>query len=569
MEENKIIQSVKDTVKKFNTGFIEVGGLNYKFRTKEFLDLIFLYKNQVDVANPDILGKNNRNTFFYELNSQTNKIKEQVELDLKDFTVMVPGDDMSRFVLKAGNSNFLKDNNIGEVSDEITDNQVDYGSGFLKIWQGEDKKLKAKSIDPFYIIFDQYNFKKGAKIETFIKTLEQIMEDDKYTDEAKAKYAGLYPQYFTDKDVANTKIRLYQAVSDNKKSQTISVVDIENEILLYTHETKNKIVRYYKFDYIKRGGFPDALGVGVNELVFNKIVQSKVNRTRLDKVLEISSKIVFQKFIDNENENLIGKDILSLDDNEIVGYTNKDGAIQPLNLGGVNQIAMLTNEITKISNGIGNDTSVFDAMSGKTLPSGTSAQLGNLLTENASTIFTKIRDKYARGWATVYKEVIIPYFLDNFDNLADLKTILTGTDLLVVKDKIKKYLVARDYALSVINDVPFDKAEAEQNAEREIKNNDIVIGDYFKKIKEKLDNVSIFISGEEVNKPAVSALIQDLRNIYVQNPMLLKDQFYISAIKKQAEYDAGLSEYEIDMLLEQVQEPQQLVEAQNQALEAK
>lgn len=557
MEENKIIDNAKNDVKKFGNGFIEVGGLGYKFRTREFLDLIFLYKNQVDVANPDILGKNNRNTFFYELNSQTNKIKEQIELDLKDLNLLIPGDEMSRFVLKAGNQNFLRKNNVGEVCDEVSDNMVDYGSGFLKIWKDSKGKLCAKSIDPFYIIFNQYNFKKGDKIESFTRTVYEIMNDDKYTNEAKVKYLGLFPNYKEEKDIANKVIKLYQVVNDTKDNQTISVVDIENEILCYTFTTKEKLVRYYKFDYIKRSGFTDALGVGVNELVFNKIVQSKVNRTRLDRVMEISSKIVFQKFIDNENENLVGRDVVSLDDNEIIGYTNKDGAIQPLNLGGNNQITMLTNELTRISNSIGADTSVFDALSGKTLPSGTSAQLGNLLTENASSTFTKIREKYARGWAEVYKETIIPYFMDNFDNLTDLKTILTGTDLLIVKNKVKKYLVARQYALSVIDNVPFDKVKAEKEAEQEIKKNAIVIGDYFKEIKKNLDNVSIFISGEEINKPAATALLQDLRTVYAQNPALLRDPFYTSAIKKQAEYDAGLSEYEIDLLLEQVQTTQQ------------
>lgn len=556
-----IIDNVKKSVAKFNNGYIEVGGLGYKFRTKDFLDLIFLYKNQVDVANPDILGKNNRNTFFYELNSQTNKIKEQVEIDLKDLTILVPGDQMSKFILKAANLNFLKDNNIGEVADEVSDNSVDYGSGFLKVWKDGNDELKAKSIDPFYIIFNQYDFKKGDKIEAFSRSLNEILADDKYDNEAKTKYMGLFPNY---KEIGNKLIKLYQVVSDDKNGQTISVVDIENEILCFTHTTKEKIVRYYKFDYIKRSGFTDALGIGVNELVFNKIVQSKVNRSRLDRVMEIASKIVFQKFIDNENENLVGRDIVSMDDNEILGYTNKDGAIQPLNLGGTNQITMITNELTKISNSIGYDTSVFDALSGKTLPSGTSAQLGNLLTENAATTFKKIQDKYARGWATVYKDVIIPHFVENFDSLTDLKNILTGSDLLIVKDKIKKYLVARSYALSVINDVPFVKAEAEKDADIDIKKNKVIIGDYFKELKDKLDNINIFISGEEINKPSATALIQDLRNVYATNPNLLRDPFYISAIKKQAEYDAGLSEYEIDLLLEQVQEPvaQQTIQTQ-------
>ena len=43
--------------------------------------------------------------------------------------------------------------------------QLDYGSGFLKVWKTTDNKIHLKSIDPYYMIFNQYNFKDGLKTE--------------------------------------------------------------------------------------------------------------------------------------------------------------------------------------------------------------------------------------------------------------------------------------------------------------------------------------------------------------------------------------------------------------------
>lgn len=556
--DTNIIRNTKKIIKDFDYGFIEIGSLGYKFKTSEFLDLIFLYKNSVDAKTPDILSINNRNTFFYELNSQIKKIKEQIQLDPRDLNMLIPGDGLARFVLKASNLKFLSSNDFGEVLDRVSDNGVDYGSGFLKLWLNGEDVLCARSVDPFHLKFNSYNFKKGGKVETFTKTVQDILEDDKYNNEARLAYKLKYPNYLTED--ADKEIQLSQLVEDVGEGQRVSVVDVKNEIVLSTFEKKKgKVVWYYKFDFDKRSGFEDALGVGANELVFNKIVQSKVNRERLDKVMEIATKLVFQKQIDNENDDLVGKDHFSFDDGEVLGYTTNP--LQPLNVGGAAQIQMLTQELTNISNTIGSDLSVFDALSGKTLPSRTSAQLGNLLTENASSTFKKIQQSYGRVIGRAYKEVVIPYFIDNFDTNSNLKNILTGYDIKIVEGKIKNYLLARAYALSVIKDEEWNKEEATKEAENLIKRNSVVVGDYIKTIKKSLDNIQVFITDEEVNKPAVAALMQDLRAVYAANPPLLKDPFYTSVIKKQAEYDAGLSEYEIDLLLEQIpdQNPEAVV----------
>lgn len=136
-----IVDTTKRTVENFNNGFLE-GEMGYKFRTKDFLNVIFLYSNSVDTKNPDLLGRNNKNTFVDEIMSTVEKIKEQIRLDVRDIAFMVNGaSSLGRFIPKAANRKMLDDNNFAEEMDEIPDNAATFGSGFLKVWE-VDGKLK-------------------------------------------------------------------------------------------------------------------------------------------------------------------------------------------------------------------------------------------------------------------------------------------------------------------------------------------------------------------------------------------------------------------------------------------
>ena len=132
-DKTKMIEKIKKHIDDYNTGYLEMS-LGYKFRTKQFLDVLFLYTNSVDTKNPDLLGVNNKNTFVYEAQSSIRKVKEQVRLDIKDINFMIEGAmPLSRFIPKAANRKVLKDNNFAVTLDEVPDNAVDYGSGFLKV----------------------------------------------------------------------------------------------------------------------------------------------------------------------------------------------------------------------------------------------------------------------------------------------------------------------------------------------------------------------------------------------------------------------------------------------------
>lgn len=547
-DDNKIIELAKRTIDDFNEGYLEAD-MGYKFRTKAFMNVVFLYSNSVDTKNPDLLGVNNRNTFVNDAQSSIEKIKEQIKMDLKDMNFLLPGSSsLSRFVVKAANRKILNENDFAVVIDEVPDNAVDFGSGFLKVWKSEGR-LKMRSIDPYDMAFNQYNFRKGLKIERMMRSIRSIVDDERWDVDARTILRKKTKEDELDKEIA-----IYQVVRDYPDgTQSIYVVDIDNELVYYSFKTKKgeeKIVSYYKYDYEKRKGFPDALGKGCYEKVFNKLVQSKVNRERMDLVMEIASKLAFQKQMDNERDNYAGKEVVKLKTGQIIGH--RGNRIEVINTGGTEQIAALNNQINSVANTIGNDLNMSEALLGKTLPSGTSGVLGNLLTENSSSVYKDKQEDYAKFLDKVYKDSVIPYILGVFDSSADLRKYLEPNDIRIIERNVINYLVAQRQIDAAILDVPFNRGLAEQEVKQQIKGKKLISGELLDKLREEAKGIETFISGESVSKAQTVAFLREMRQTYAANPQLFRDPLYVEMLKKEAEYDNGVSGVEIDNLLQEL-----------------
>jgi hypothetical protein len=545
-EKNKaLVDEAKRTIDDYNTGYLEAD-MGYKFRTRAFLEVVFLYVNGVDVRNPDILGKNNKNTFVNEAESYVEKIKEQIRMDIKDLNFLITGASaLGQFIPKAANRKMLEENNFADDMDDVPDNAAVFGSGFLKVWES-DKKMNIRSIDPFYIIFNQYNFKDGLKIERMRKTYRWIIDNEKYDKAARHKLSEDIPKADWDKEIV-----IYQVVKDLKDGgQEISVLNVDREEVYYNYESKEKVVSYYKFDYKKRKGFPDALGVGCYEKVFNKIVQSKVNRERMDRVMEVASILAFQKQMDNERDNYVGKEMVKLKPTAILGH--KGNKIELLDTGGIKQANIINQQLGQIISTIGNDLNVSEALAGNTLPSGTSGTLGNLLTENSSSVLKEVKKNYAKFIDRIYHDRLNQHILDVFDSATNLKEYLDPNDITLIQTSVIDYLVAQKQIDAAINDVPFDLGAATEAVKREIKGKPLISGSLLDKLREEVKGIRTYISGEAVSKLQTVSFLREMRATFAKNPELFKSPFYIETLKKEAEFDAGISGIEIDNLLKEL-----------------
>lgn len=540
-----VIKAARRTITNYNDGALEAAR-GYKFRTRAFLEVIFLYINSVDVKNPDLLGKNNRNTFIYEARSEIEKIKEQIRLDIVDLNFQIPGaSTLGRFIPKAANRKMLEDNDFAEDLDFIVDDAADFGSGFLRVWE-VDGHIKLNSIDPFNMIFNQYNFKDGLKAERMRKSIKWILNNEKYDADAREKLRGE-----TALDDMENEITFYQTVEDLPGGgQRVSVVDLDREDVYFTHDSKKQLISYYKFDRKKRKGFPDALGVGYNEEIFNRLVQSKVNRERMDRVMEVAAVLAFQKQMDNERDSYVGKEVVKLKPTAILGH--KGNKIEPLDLGGVKQANLINTQLSEIINSVGTDLNVGEALQGNTLPSGTSGALGNLLTENQSSVHKEVQKKYANFIGIVYKERLTPYLLKVFDSADNLKDYLDPNDIKLVEKNVINYMVVLKQIDAVIREESFNMALAKDEVKRELKGKPLISGDLLEQLRSEVQGIKTFITGEKINKAQTVAFIRELRAQYQSNPAQFKDPFFVSLIKKEAEFEAGLEPIEIDNLLTEI-----------------
>lgn len=555
-EQKKIIKETRDTINDFTTGYLEAD-MGYKFRTRDFLNVIFLYINSVDVKNPDILGRTNKNTFIYEVQDAIEKIKEQIRLDIKDIGFLVNGaSSLGRFVVKSANRKLLKENQFAKDLDDVADNSVDFGSGFLKIWKDGSGKLKLKSKDPYKIYFDQYNFTKGIKVEKLDpKTYKEILLNEDYDDDARNL---LSEKIGGNEEELKKKVNLYQMAKPNRDGgNDIAVVDLENDIVLFSYEG-NKDLEYYKFDYKHRPGFPDALGVGANEKVFNVIVQTKLNRARMDKVMEIASKMPFQKEIDPERDNVVGKEMTKIKDGVVLGH--KGNPISALNLGGDKQVAFISNELNGLIGKAGKLLNVGEALAGNTLPSGTSGALGNLLTENSSSVLKEVKKHYAQFISMVYDLSIKPYILQVFKKNINLEKYLDKNDIKLIQKQTINYLVALDQIDAQISGEEFNEAASMEKAKATIKNKGFESGELLGKMIEEVEDIEVFISGEKKSKAQTVAFLREMRMTYAQNPGLFKSPFFVDALKREAEFESGVSGVEIDEMIELLdQEPEESI----------
>ena len=245
---------------------------------------------------------------------------------------------------------------------------------------------------------------------------------------------------------------------------------------------------------------------------------------------------------------MVGKDFVDLEDGMIVGHKGKP--ITALNTDGAKQVTLLRNEIVSVMNSIGNDLNTPEALQGNTLPSGTSGVLGNLLTENASSVLKEFKKSYANFIDYVYTDSILKYILDTLQTDDDLKKYLTPNDYRLVKLSVKKYLIASKYIDSVIENRPFDRAVAEAEAEKELGKKKIIPGELLKKLREEMEGITTYISGENLSKAQAVSFLNDLQAKYLSNPQALKDPFIKTLITRVAEYDAGISSLEVEQLFE-------------------
>lgn len=549
MQNKQILQTTKQILDSWTTGYLEAD-MNYKFRTKDMLAMFFLYKNGVDARNPDLLGVDNLNTFINPVADDIEKLKEQTRIDLKDLNFLVHNaSSLSRFVVRAANRKFLKSNEMATVLDRVVDNSIEFGSGYLKLWM-KDGVLKARSIDPTKIFFDQYDFKKGKGI-LIRRTYQEIADNDEYKNTDKIlKDINL-------KEQGHEAIYLQEMYLPRKGGGTIYAhVSAEHDAVLYTTEFDEEMI--YKFDSMKREGFPDALGIGAYERSFNVIVQTKVARERMESVMAVASNLLYQKEIDHEKENLVGNDLTKPDvKGKIIGH--KGNPITALNTGGTEQMNLLMTVLGELQQSAGSGLNITDALRGdaNSLPSSASGVLATVLAENSSSVLKEVKKAYANFVSMLYDKRIVKFILGVFDSSESLAKYLDPHDMRMIKAEDANFLLAQKEIDHVIVSPfqPFNQFLAREEVRNELKDKEYTSEITLKKIQDEVKGVETFISGELESKAKSLAFYDKQLEVYRANPQIFQDPFYVAGVKVTAGLE-GIHELQLENWLRELPETQ-------------
>ncbi len=560
-DEKKRLDEAKRTLKDYKQQELTILSNNYKFPTYNWLNLIYLYIMGVEGQFPNLLG-NNPNTFINDFIELGDKIKEQVKLDLIDlqFNVGYSISKKGEMVVSGANVKFQNEYNdedysFSETIDLIAEDAVDYGSGFMMLWKDAKGILRNKHIDPMKIVFNQYDFKNGVKIQQIRKTLRSILSNSKYNETAKEALKQEYDDYT---EHLEDIIVLYKTATPtgklNKKGLSGDKIDIwsfEKEILFFTGETDFPL--YWKFDAIKRRGFQDALGIGIYEKGFNVLMGLKKNRERLEVVMEILSKMAFWKKKEGtpDGDAIIGNKYQELEPGIIMAYN--ENPIEPAELGGEKQFQVLMQTLAGLKEEAGSKLTVNEALQGKTLPSGYSFALGNQQMEMASSVLKEMQKNYGKWLRMIYKQVIIPYILEAFDSQEALNKHLSATDIRKLKQGAINDLVALAEIKHSINpqtiNEPFNYELEKEKAEKLVEQKGFIPDELLDQLKENIKDIDINITGERKSKAQTQAFIDYVLQLKQANPQALDDTQIIKLLKAKAKTDVGLTPDEVDELL--------------------
>ena len=451
------------------------------------------------------------------------KIMEQVRYDLKDlnfiYTDDVGGDisdqRISQEAISGIHRKFLADNDFEEVMDENVNDGIIYGSGIQMTYK-EKGILKTKNVDLLNLYWNPSNFAGGMKIKPFSKTLRQIINDKKMD---KASVKKLIQD--TCKTDVVTKltleeleqpINLYKVFTPTEKDGKMHVDIIDQDRDLHYFEHKDFPVSFQKWDRKKRKGFQDALGVGAFEEIFNIFIQNKEYAKMVDKNLRISANTLYQKKIDHKTDNMVGRNVLDAEPGTINGYI--DTPITPMSMGGSEPLAQLHNFRSSLDLELSNAMNVGEVLSGAKAPSGMSYALGNLLSENSSSVIKETKKGYASFLRKFYRQEVIPYMISAFDAKVDIRKYLSSGQLRSIIEFVSARKVQLKQIDALVNDKPFNLSLVTQRVERETENEKLNTTKILTRLKENIQSIEPFISGEQVSNLQRQTFLEKLEREY-------------------------------------------------------
>ena len=511
--QKEIVEKARNLKKRFYLPITLSNG--YVFNTHGNITMDYLYDNLVTVEEPELLSSSG--SFLNTLTADIRKADEQTAIDVKDINPKSRNlSKMAKKIIRGANNKFLITSNFQKENEVFNHNRNAYGSAIFKKYTIDNKPI-IKNIDPTKIFFNPTNFKDGYKMETFTKTPNQIINDERFDILARKKIRGKTDKEELDK--ARTfyiffgKLdNMYLDKSIKGQSFQLHFLDLENELVLLSAEREEEM--YCKDDRIKRQGFSDAWGIGMYEENANALYQDKISRESLNKILKKLSITAFAKQSTNEEADVeLVRELEEngINDNDLILHT--EGDIRTMDLINPNSEVSIYNHINSIQNFIQKNTGVTDTLRGDSNPSDSGIKVSYQL-EAASTPFKRLQISYGEFLSSFYSKGLLKYIMDGLKKEEDISKWLLNGDLKSIEEEASYDMLARiekDLMLYGTDEdrEEYNRGETLQNIKENIETSKLITSDLLDEIKKEIKDIEIVVTGNRQSKAQKTELLFD------------------------------------------------------------
>jgi len=505
----------------------------YEFSQYETLRKADLYVNSIFTSGrKDGLG---RDKPFYNISKhRLNVAIRATDLDTKDVQIKASrkADYWKSFALTLKNKEWMKKSNFATFLNKVNEARAKYGTGLAKKVMDKGNlsievvpwlDLIVDPVDIFTspIIQRHYFSPSGLRkmksagwdaeaIEDIISDSEthgrdaHAAQDDAGQNESNSHLIEIYelhaelPTYLLDED-------------DQDEDDTLTVPQMhilyersggnDEDVAHALFSGEQDEIPYKAVDWDKQDG--RSLGVGVMEDLFESQIWTNYTTKQTKDMIDMSSKIIFQKHIDSDLEVDITNVLTEMETGDVLEAQIQQVNNTPTSFPSLSNILQSWDEqATRVS-------STFEAKTGETLPSGTPFRSVAIQNQEANSYFSYKREQFGLFVKELYRDWIIPQLIKELEEdskfaidleLSELKVI----DTAYAKRKANEQIIESILSGKFVTQDQYDVLQEgimetlQENGSRR----------FFESASDFFDGdgayeIDIIVTGEEQNKAAV------------------------------------------------------------------
>ncbi len=443
--ENTIASIVRKAEENFKSGETQISEY-VSFNLKSNLDQIDAYINSKFVSgSEDTLGRSK--PFFNIVTAARNIWFRATDLDRKNIRIKATKSEqyLMAFLASIHLQEWMKKSKFGTFLNEWGRTLATYGSAVVKFVE-KDGELISEVVPWNRLIIDAVDFENNPVIEKLYFTPVQLRQNSNYNQEMveqlinslkstrknwggqqkdnKADYIPVYELHGLLSQAQYNEARgLEDKEGDNKvffnQMHALSFTGNtrgHNDYALYSGKEKQS--PYMITHLIKEDGRSQA--IGAVEHLFE--AQWMVNHTAklIKDQLDLASKIIFQ----TSDGNFVGKNALTnIENGEILTYQVNQPLTQLNNKPDIAAMQSYGNQWQTLAREI---TSTPEAMRGDTLPPGTPYALGQLLANQATSLFELMTENKGLHLEDMLRRFVIPFLKRKMDTTEEISATLAS-----------------------------------------------------------------------------------------------------------------------------------------------